>query len=155
MTRFPCALLLLLAVGPMTAHPASAFDSAPQAEAPDLASVRNKIKVKDWPAALAELTVLSKTVQHADVCNLLGFVNRNMGEHTAALAFYTRALDLDPRHRGAREYLGELFVKTGDMAKAKQQEVVLSRLCPDGCEELEDLRHAIASGPGTAASLTN
>ena len=146
------AIILLLALAPV---PASAVDTVTSADAPDLTSVRAKIKGKDWPAALAELNTISNTVQHADVYNLLGFVNRNMGEHKTALTFYNKALDFNPDHKGAHEYMGELFVKTGDIAEAKKHEVILVRLCPKGCEELEDLRKAIAAGPGKAASLIN
>lgn len=150
------ALLAMLAIagGTISAPPAFAVDTITSLDAPDLTSVRAKIKAKDWPGALAELTTIADTAQHADVYNLLGFVNRNMGAHKTALTFYQKALDYDPNHKGAHEYLGELFVKVGNMTKAHEHEVVLARLCPKGCEELEDLRKAIASGPGTAA-MTN
>jgi protein involved in temperature-dependent protein secretion len=52
---------------------------------------------------------------------------------------------------GAREYLGELYVETGDLSKAREQLVVLTKLCPQGCEEREDLEKALAS----AAPKTN
>ena len=45
--------------------------------------------------------------------------------------------------QGALEYLGELYVETGNMEKAKEQLVVLAKLCPGGCEEREDLQKAI------------
>lgn len=129
--------------------PASAVDTVSDTTAPDLTAVRAKIKAKDWKPALAELMTISNTAQHADVYNLLGFVNRNLGAHKTALTWYKKALDFDPDHKGAHEYLGELYVKTGDMAQARRHETVLVGLCPKGCEELEDLRKAIAMGPGT------
>ena len=46
---------------------------------------------------------------------------------------------------GAREYLGELYVETGDLPKARDQLAVLEKLCPQGCEEREDLEQAIAA----------
>ena len=146
------AIILLLALAPV---PASAVDTVTSADAPDLTSVRAKIKSKDWPAALAELNTISNTAQHADVYNLMGFVNRNMGENKTAFTFYKKALDFDPNHKGAHEYLGELYVKTGDLAKAREHEVVLVKLCPQGCEELADLRKAIATGPPAGATATN
>jgi hypothetical protein len=42
------------------------------------------------------------------------------------------------------EYQGELYVKIGDLAKARDNAAHLARLCPQGCEELEDLQKAIA-----------
>ena len=149
------ALVVLLALAPIGVVPAFAVDTITSADAPDLTSVRTKIKAKDWPAALAELNTISNSAQHADVYNLLGFVNRNMGENKTAFTFYKKALDFDPNHKGAHEYLGELYVKTGDLAKAREHEVVLVKLCPQGCEELADLRKAIATGPPAGATATN
>ena len=138
------ALVVLLALAPVGVAPAFAVDTITSADAPDLTSVRTKIKAKDWPAALAELTTISNSAQHADVYNLLGFVNRNMGENKTAFTFYKKALDFDPNHKGAHEYLGELYLRMGDMAKAEEQLTVLRGLCPSGCEELEDLEADIA-----------
>jgi len=61
------------------------------------------------------------------------------------LTYYTKALELAPDHKAAREYLGELYVETGATDKAKEQLAALEKLCPSGCEELEDLQKAIAT----------
>ena len=81
----------------------------------------------------------------------MGFSLRKTGDYTTALTFYKKALDFDADHKGAREYLGELYVETGDLSKAREQLAVLARLCPQGCEEREDLEKALAS----AAPKTN
>ena len=112
-------------------------------DAPDLTSVRAKIKAKDYTAALAELRDLAEDTQQADVYNLLGFTLRKTGDFTTALTYYNKALELKPDHKAAREYLGELYVETGDMAKANEQLASLQKLCPAGCEELSDLKQAI------------
>ena len=44
-----------------------AVDTVTSKDAPDLTSVRAKIKANDYQAALAELKVLADTHQHADV----------------------------------------------------------------------------------------
>ena len=59
-----------------------------------------------------------------------------------ARSYYGKALDLDPNHRGALEYSGELYLKTGEGDKARSNLQRLEALCPKGCEELEDLREA-------------
>lgn len=141
-------LLAMLTVQPL---PARAVDTVSSNDAPDLSAVRARIKAKAWPHALADLRVIANTVEHADVYNLLGFVHRNMGAHKSSLTFYKKALDFNPDHKGAHEYLGELYVKVGDMSKARDHERALIGLCPAGCEELVDLRAAIAAGPGTAS----
>src|SRR5882672_364085 len=118
---------------------AFAVDNVTSKDAPDLASVRAKIKAKDYKAALAELTPMLDKHQHADVYNLMGFSLRKTGDQKQAFTYYRKALDFDPQHKGALEYLGELYVETGQMEKAKENVVALKKLCPSGCEELADL----------------
>ena len=129
--------------------PAHAVDNMSSTDAPDLTSVRAKIKAKDYVAALAELRKLAEDVQHADVYNLLGFTLRKSGDFKTSLTYYTKAIEMQPEHKAAREYLGELYVETGNMEKAKEQLAVLVKLCPDGCEEREDLQKAINAKPAS------
>jgi tetratricopeptide (TPR) repeat protein len=124
---------------------ARAVDNMSSTDAPDLTSVRAKIKAKDYTAALAELRDLAEDVQQADVYNLLGFTLRKTGDFKTSLTYYTKALELQPDHKAAREYLGELYVETGNMDKAKEQLAILTKLCPGGCEEREDLQKAIGA----------
>ena len=84
-------------------------------------SVRAKLKAKDYKAALAELTPMLVTYQHADVYNLMGFSLRKTGDYKQAYTFYRKALDFDPQHKGALEYLGELYVETGQIDKAQRE----------------------------------
>jgi tetratricopeptide (TPR) repeat protein len=123
--------------------PAAAVDSMESSDAPDLASVRAKIKAMDYAAALAELRDLAEDTQQADIYNLLGFTLRKTGDFRTSLTYYTKALELQPDHKAAHEYLGELYVETGNMEKAKEQLAVLTKLCPRGCEEREDLEKVI------------
>src|SRR5271166_6079543 len=124
---------------------ALAVDNVTSRDAPDLTSVRAKIKAKDYKAALAELTPMLTTHQHADVYNLMGFSLRKTGDYQQAYTFYRKALDFDPNHKGALEYLGELYVETGQVDKAKENIVRLQQLCPSGCEELADLEKAVSA----------
>ena len=147
------AALIVSAASTVTLEPSLAFavDTVTSKDAPDLTSVRAKIKAKDYQAAVAELKTLADTHQHADVYSLLGFSLRKTGDYPTALTFYKKALDFDANHKGAREYLGELYVETGDLPKAREQLAVLAKLCPQGCEEHEDLEKALSS----AAAKTN
>ena len=140
--RASCATLALL-LG-VLASPALAVDTS---EAPDLTSVRAKIKAKDFKGALEELIPMLPSTQHADVHNLIGFSLRKTGDYAQALTFYRKALELDPEHKGALEYLGELYVETGQLDKAREHVVLLRKLCPAGCEELADLEQAIGGSP--------
>jgi cytochrome c-type biogenesis protein CcmH/NrfG len=139
------SLVAGLCLAALVPAPAVAVDEMESADAPDLTSVRSKIKAKDYAAALAELRDLAEDTQQADVYNLLGFTLRKTGDFKTSLTYYTKALELQPDHKAAREYLGELYVETGNIEKAKEQLAVLAKLCPRGCEEREDLEKAIRS----------
>jgi Flp pilus assembly protein TadD len=130
---------------PLMPAPAFAVDNMESTDAPDLNSIRAKIKANDYAGALAELRDLAEDTQQADVYNLLGFTLRKTGDFKTSLTYYTKALELQPDHKAAREYLGELYVETGNMAKAKEQLAILAKLCPSGCEEREDLQKAISA----------
>ncbi|HWT56415.1 MAG TPA: tetratricopeptide repeat protein [Rhizobium sp.] len=132
----------------VTALPAFAVDNMESTDAPDLTSVRAKIDAKDYDGALAELRGLAEDNQQADVYNLMGYTLRKTGDYKTSLTYYTKALELQPDHKAAREYLGELYIETGEMAKAEEQVSSLKQLCPGGCEELEDLQKAIAAKGG-------
>jgi Flp pilus assembly protein TadD len=145
--RLFLALLLLLA----GLAPAAAVDPVEREEraaaarsSPDLTAIRAKVKAKDWAGAERDLRALAGLDKSADALNLLAFSLRNQGRNDDAFAYYFKALTLDPDHKGAREYLGELYVKTGKMDKAREQLAHLQRLCPQGCEELDDLAKAMA-----------
>jgi Flp pilus assembly protein TadD len=140
---FICAAAITTLGSPV----AFAVDTITSKDAPDLTSVRAKIKAKDYKSALVELRMVAETHQHADVYSLIGFSLRKTGDFPTALAYYKKALDFDANHKGAREYLGELYVETGDLSKAREQLAVLEKLCPQGCEEREDLEKALASAP--------
>ena len=140
------ALIVGLGLAPaLLPAPALAVDNMSSTDAPDLTSVRAKIKAQNYAAALAELRDLAEDVQQADVYNLLGFTLRKTGDFKTSLTYYTKALELQPDHKAAREYLGELYIETGNIEKAKEQLAVLAKLCPAGCEEREDLQKAISA----------
>ena len=124
---------------------ALAVDNITSRDTPYLAAVRAKIEAKDYKAALAELTPMLETHQHADVYSLMGFALRKTGDYKQAYTFYRKALDFDPEHKGALEYLGELYVETGQVDKARENLALLKKLCPVGCEEMFDLEEALAS----------
>ena len=136
-----------IALACMFATSAFAVDNVTSNDAPDLTSVRAKLKSKDYKGALAELAPMLQTYQHADVYNLIGFSLRKTGDRKQAYTFYRKALDFDPQHKGALEYLGELYVETGQIDKARENVAQLKQLCPGGCEELADLEKTIAAAP--------
>lgn len=81
---------------------------------------------------------------HADIYNYMGFVSRKLGRYDAALAYYDQALELDPVHLGATEYLGELYIQLGQIDRARTQLARLDDLCAYGCAQREELALWIA-----------
>ncbi len=102
------------------------------------------VQAGDYQRALA---LLQKVVQaeprNADAWNNVGFSHRKLKQFDQSLAAYQKALAINPDHRGANEYLGELYLMTGEPEKARQRLAKLQSLCPQGCEEYEDLKKAI------------
>jgi len=88
----------------------------------------------------------------ADAYNLLGFSHRKLGDVEAALAHYGKALALEPKHRGANEYLGELYLELGQLDKARERLKVLDGACFFGCEEYSELKAKIAAYQAQAGS---
>jgi Flp pilus assembly protein TadD len=99
-------------------------------------------KYKD-AIALLEKVVL-KDPRKADAWNWLGYSQRKTGQFEPALKSYTRALEIDPKHKGAHEYLGELYLMTDNLPKAEELLKKLSGLC-GSCSERKDLEKAVAA----------
>lgn len=143
--------VLLCAVATLSAPLVFAMesDSSPTAAAtvdPDYAAGKKAIAAKDWPRAIAALkTAAQRDSSSADIQNDLGYAYRNAGQFDLALTHYEKALKLNPEHRGAREYLGELYLMQNNLAKAEEQRAALDRLCFLPCEELTELREKIAA----------
>ena len=88
--------------------------------------------------------VVDEDKSNADAWNLLGYSWRKLNENRKSKKSYARALKLDPNHKGALEYQGELFIKLGERDKANDNLARLKTLCPSGCEELDNLSRALA-----------
>ena len=88
--------------------------------------------------------VVADNPRDADAWNYLGFASRKLGKLDESLGHYQKALKISPNHKGANEYLGELYLMMNNLAKAEEQLVKLKTICPAGCEELEDLEADIA-----------
>jgi tetratricopeptide (TPR) repeat protein len=115
---------------------------------PVLASAQAAIAKKDWPAAQAGLQkALAGSPQNADYHNLYAYSIRKGANPDMALVFkhYGEALRINPKHRGAHEYVGEAYLMVNDVPKAKQHLAALDKLCFMPCEEYTDLKKAIAA----------
>ncbi len=137
--------LVVPIVAALVAFGAFAADDAPPAPAGDpLGKAREQIAAKQWPQAVAELKRVNQT-RSADWNNLMGYALRKQTppDLAGARKHYDAALRLDPKHKGALEYAGELDLMTGDLAAAEQRLQRLEAVCGTTCEEYADLKAAI------------
>ena len=99
----------------------------------------------DFEAGINKLARLHETdPNNADVLNLLGYGYRKIGNFDEARGYYLQALAINPEHRGANEYLGELYLETGELDKAEERLAVLDKDCWLGCDEYTELKDSIA-----------
>jgi len=111
----------------------------------ELAKAQSSIDAKQYRSAIRTLNAIVETnPRNANVYNLLGFSYRKSKDYKRAERNYKRALRINPEHKGTLEYMGELYLETNRRGKAEGLLARLEKLCPTGCEELEDLRAAFA-----------
>ncbi len=89
--------------------------------------------------------VVREEENNANAWNWLGFASRKTGDLEASEVAYDRALALEPDHKGALEYQGELRLMQNNLAAAEGNLAKLAQLCPAGCEQYEDLKTEIAA----------
>ena len=112
----------------------------------ELTKIRTLIAAKNFSAALSALKVADKDFpNNADINNLLGYSARNLKQYKPAATYYAKALKIDPKHLGALEYQGELFMLTKKTSDAKKNLAKLKSLCGVSCEEYLDLKKAIGN----------
>ena len=123
----------------------AADTSPPTPRDTELEKAKTAIARKDWAAAQAVLEPYTATnPRSADGFNLLGYSLRNLKKYDESLVAYKQALTLDPKHKGAHEYIGIAYIQMGQLDKAKDHLASLDKICPFSCEEYRDLKKAIA-----------
>ena len=137
------ALAIIAALLGPAAAMAADTEETPASATGDFGSARALVDAQKYDEALQALRkVDQESPNNPDVLNLIGFSLRKTGKMDEALDYYNRALALNPHHRGANEYLGELYLETKQPEKAKERLAVLQQDCGD-CEEFEDLQKQI------------
>ena len=82
-------------------------------------------------------TAYTSDKKNPDILNYMGFTSRKTGNFIEAENYYLKGLDLDPKHNGINEYLGELYVQTNRIDKANERLSVLKNCNCDEYQELE------------------
>lgn len=119
-------------------------DSAPAAKSDsDYTKAEKAIKSQDYKGAIPLLErVVAKEPKNADAFNYLGYAHRKLGDKEKAQTYYETALDIDPNHLGANEYMGELYLEMDNLPAAEGRMAVLDKVCRN-CAEKRELREAI------------
>jgi tetratricopeptide (TPR) repeat protein len=109
-----------------------------------LTPIYELIEAENYQGAVDELSkMLDEKPMDADLFNLLAYSQRKLKRFDEALVNYQKALEIEPEHRGANEYLGELYLQTGQLDKAVERLKVLDEACYFGCDEFDELEQAI------------
>jgi tetratricopeptide (TPR) repeat protein len=123
---------------------AAGSDSAPEVAKPSsYKKVLSMIKKEQYTDAITELEKILTNTNYAndpDILNHYAYSLRKTQNLIKAEEYYKKALSIDPGHRGALEYIGELYVDTKrlDLANA-----TLKKLENCRCEEYAELKSYI------------
>ena len=140
------AALACSATGALAMGSGPSNDPPPSANQPRTGydEAEKAVKAKQYERAIEQLrAVLAAEPRNVNALNYMAYSHRELGRYNEALGFYQSALAIDANHRGANEYLGQLYLKMGRVAEARAQLAKLERLCGRGCEEYESLRAAM------------
>jgi tetratricopeptide (TPR) repeat protein len=133
------------AMGSDSQQPSSS-SSKPAAAPSDYARAKAMVEARNYKDAIPVLQqVVAKEPRNADAYNLLGFATRKTGNPQGSLQYYTTALQIDPKHLGANEYIGEAYLMLDQLPQAEQHLARLGQLCAFGCAEERELKAAIAN----------
>ena len=138
-------LMALPGVGyAMSTNSSSSSSSGSSTVQPDLyKQAQDLVDQKQYAQAIPLLQEsIQQKGEYADALNLLGYANRKLGNQSKAMTYYTKALNKEPNHLGANEYMGELYLEMNQLPKAQERLAVLKSAC-GSCEAYEDLEGQI------------
>jgi len=107
-------------------------------------SAEKLINKKQYSDAIVKLNdALVTDSKNADIYNYLGFSHRKLGKMEEAAFFYNKALEINPKHKGALEYQGEMYLTLNQIGKAEENLKKLDKICFLGCSEFDKLKKSI------------
>jgi tetratricopeptide (TPR) repeat protein len=111
---------------------------------PQYTAAVKAIKAREYAKAVPLLEgVISRDAKNADAYNWLAYATRQNGNVSGAIPIYEKALAIDPKHKGAHEYIGEAYLMLDNLPKAKEHLRTLDTLCFFSCSEYRDLKKAV------------
>tara|TARA_B110000046_G_scaffold14304_2_gene13888 strand:- start:12855 stop:13358 length:504 start_codon:yes stop_codon:yes gene_type:complete len=115
----------------------------PTAKTDPLLKAKRLISKERYTDAYKLLATLKTPEIEDDRQNLMGFTARKSGDYATAKKHYMAALELSPKHLGALEYQGELFIALGDLDGAAQNLEKIKSICWLYCKEKTMLKNAL------------
>ncbi len=88
-----------------------------------------------------------KNQNDAMVLTMLGYTQRKLGNYEDGVAYYQRALAIEPNNVNTHEYLGEAYFEKGKLDLAKAELAKISVVCGTTCEAYQTLSDVIAGKP--------
>jgi tetratricopeptide (TPR) repeat protein len=126
-----------------------------QVQDPEYMAAMAAVAKKDWKQVIERMGAYAqRNPDSADAWNELGHAHRLTGDVKTALDDYGKALKIDPKHRGAHEYLGEAYLQLDDLPRAEQELKTLDKLCFFRCEQYTDLKEQIEAYRKTRQAKT-
>jgi len=147
-SRLACSRALVVCAFMLVAASArgDGTEESPPSQNIDYQAGLDAIEASDWKRAISNLNAAQVAEPtNADLQNWLGYAYRHEGKYDEALDHYRAALHLNPKHRGAHEYIGETYLLMGNKGKAREHLAALERICGSECNEYRDLQRAIAT----------
>ena len=143
MRRFFCSLALIFIF--FGASPAFADKEMIFREDSGLTKTEYFLAVGQFSAAIDTAgEVLLRHPANADAYTYRGYAFARLGQNAEAAKNFKRALAIDPAHLGANKYLADIYLQSGDVARALEQMQVIRMTCGHtDCEELRALEIAI------------
>ena len=139
-----------MAAGGSSSSSSSSYSNSMSAPEDPFAKAYQLIAGKKYAEAYKELKSVDAPNKSDDLNNLLGFTARKSGNLEAAAKYYDKALEINPKHVGALQYQGELFITLGEIEKAKQNLEKIGKLCwLFSCNEEKLLEAAIEKTIGS------
>ena len=141
MTRILTIIALLFATPAMSAGSYRYEPSASKL----INDAKKLIEKEKYKRAIVKLEKAKKDeADNADIFNYLGFAHRKIGNYEESKIYYQEALSIQPDHKLALEYQGELYLTLNDINSAQSNLMKLEALCPQGCDALADLNKAVS-----------
>jgi tetratricopeptide (TPR) repeat protein len=137
--------ILILAAAFLAAAPARAERELVFREDSGLTKAEYFLATGKYTAAIDTAgEVLVRHPSNADAYTYRGYALARLGQTAEAKKSFEKALQISPGHLGANKYLADIYLQSGDTARALEQLQVIRMTCGrTDCEELNALARAI------------